>query len=137
MIDDFWHFFTDYTAAFQARDFERLATFWDYPSMFSWETDVLPLRTPAQLIIAANRLSAYYDRAGRATLEKDVLDVRMASETTAIVRTAERMLREDQSLIGAWEYVYVVRKVNGKWKIVAAIGDDEAKYLRSQNADVF
>jgi hypothetical protein len=118
--------FANYNRAFVAEDFEAIAQLWHYPCMISWETQTLPVYTPAQFLNGMNKLGVYYKSIGFAGIETTVREVRLLSDQSA-----------DASLIGEWEYFFVLRHVQGGWKIVSAVVDDEAAYLSAEKIDFF
>jgi Domain of unknown function (DUF4440) len=129
--------FANYNRAFVAEDYEAIAQLWHYPCMISWETQTLPVYTPAQFLNGMNKLGAHYKSIGFAGIETTVREVRLLSDQSALVAMTDKMTRADASLIGEWEYFFVLRHVPDGWKIVSAVVDDEAAYLSAEKIDFF
>jgi hypothetical protein len=84
-----------------------------------------------------NKLGAHYKSIGFTGIETTVREVRLLSDQSALVAMTDKMTRADASLIGEWEYFFVLRHVQDGWKIVSSVVNDEAAYLSAEKIDFF
>jgi hypothetical protein len=124
-------FFKGYVQAFVERDIDGICARWDYPAFLAAGGRQFALDREAfrrNLV----RLCAFYDAQGLARAEKDVIGFVTLTETTAAVRTRDRVYDVSGALIVEWEHAYLMSDTADGLKVAAALPDDEHRAWRER-----
>ena len=124
-------FFEGYVRAFVDRDIDGICVRWDYPAVLVSGGRQVALDREAfrrNLI----RLCAFYDAQGLARAEKKVIGLVTLTETTAAVRTRDRVSNASGALIAEWEHAYLMSDTADGLKVAAALPDDENRAWRER-----
>jgi hypothetical protein len=127
-IDDF---FTGYVRSFVERDIDGICARWAYPAVLAsggrqWALDREAFRH--NLV----RLCAFCDSQGLARAEKQVIGFVTLTETTAAVRTRDRLYDASGALIVEWEHAYLMSSTPDGIKVAAALPDGEHRAWRER-----
>lgn len=124
-------FFEGYVRAFVDRDIDGICACWDYPAFLASGGRQVALDREAfrrNLV----RLCAFYDSQGLARAEKSVIGFVTLTETTAAVRTRDRLYDAPGALIAEWEHAYLMSATADGLKVAAALPDGENRAWRER-----
>ncbi len=124
-------FFQGYADAFSREDVDTICALWDYPAFMSYEGRQAVLDRD-QFRQNTFGLCAFYRAQGLVRAEKRVLELARLAQTTASVRTEDRLYNAAGELIAEWEHVYLLSATAGGIKAVAALPDNELRAWRDR-----
>ena len=127
-VDDF---FVGYVQAFVSGDIDGICARWDYPALLVFEGRQVSLDSESFRRNAA-RLCAFYVTQGMARAEKSVIGFVRLTETTAAVRTSDRLYDAAGMLIAEWEHAYLMSDTPTGLKAAAALPDGEHRAWRQR-----
>jgi hypothetical protein len=124
-------FFDGYVRAFVDRDIDGICARWNYPAFLAFEGRQVALDREAfhRNVV---RLCAFYAAQGMARAEKDVVGVVPLTETTAAVRTRDRLFDAAGGLMAEWEHAYLMSDTADGIKVAAALPDGEHRAWRER-----
>ena len=124
-------FFEGYVQAFVDRDLDGICARWEYPAVLvSGGRQVALDREAFRRNLV--RLCAFYDAQGLARAEKAVIGFVTLTETTAAVRTRDRVYDASGGLIVEWAHAYLMSDTADGLKVAAALPDDEHRAWRER-----
>ncbi|HTR84406.1 MAG TPA: hypothetical protein VMI56_07990 [Reyranella sp.] len=124
-------FFKGYVRAFVDNDIDGICARWNFPALLASGGRQVALDREA-FHRNAVRLSAFYVAQGLARAEKDVIGFLSLSETTAAVRTRDRLYDRTGTLIVTWEHAYLMSDTPAGIKVAAAMPDGEHRAWRER-----
>jgi hypothetical protein len=124
-------FFDGYARAFANGDIDGICARWDYPALLVFEGQQVSLDREAFRCNAV-RLCAFYTAQGMAHAEKDIIGFVPLTETTAAVRTKDRLYDEAGAVIAEWEHAYLMSETPTGIKAAAALPDGERRAWRER-----
>ena len=124
-------FFEGYVQAFVAADIDEICARWNFPALLAYDGRQVTLDRDA-FHHNAVRLCAFYAKQGLARAEKDVIGFVLLSETTAAVRTKDRLYDRTGKLIVEWEHAYLLNDTPTGIRVAAAMPDGEHRAWRER-----
>jgi hypothetical protein len=124
-------FFRGYVEAFVGGDIDGICARWDYPALLVFEGRQVSLDREGFRRNAV-RLCAFYAAQGLARAEKDVIGFVRLTETTAAVRTRDRLYDAAGMTIAKWEHAYLVSDTPAGLKAAVALPDGEHRAWRQR-----
>lgn len=119
-------FFEGYVQAFVNNDVDGICARWGYPAFLAFEGQQVSLDSEAFRRNAV-RLCAFYAAQGMARAEKEIIELVRLTESTAAVRTKDRLYDAAGTLIVEWEHAYLMSKTPTGFKVAAALPDGERR----------
>ena len=113
-------FFTDYAAAFDSFDADRITEFFLCPCLMVAGDSVVHFKTRSEIhrnvqdLVEHHRVSGY--------LKADVADVviHSRSEGSVIAEVRWRVIKNNNSVLWEWNNIYNLIRSDGKWRILVS-----------------
>lgn len=119
MTQDAEAFLTDYVAAHQARDVERLATFYFLPTVFLLQKDVVAILDSADLNQFLERaFRAFHSNEASTRFSATLLAQRQMGDKIASFDVDWDITDADGGSVLSFRVTYDLIDVDGRWKIV-------------------
>ena len=118
------NFFRGYAEAFSRFDVDAVCSAWAYPAFFAYRGERAAL-SEKEFRTNTEHLCKLYKAQGMAKSSKAVVEVARLTETTASVRTADKILDAAGETIIQWEHVYLLSDTADGIKVVCAFPDEE------------
>lgn len=116
-------FFARYVDAFARRDADALSELWDPVGLFPAPTGNFAMERSAFRDHCVT-LMDFYQRQGVTRPEGALVQATELFPGVAQARMAYRMYGENDTLIAAWEHVYILRR-HADWRVSLTIADGE------------
>lgn len=120
------NFFEGYVQAFVGNDIDGICGRWGYPAFLAFEGKQVSL-DPEAFRRNAVRLCAFYAAQGMARADKEIIGFVPLTESTAAVRTKDRLYDAGGALIVEWEHAYLMSSTPTGIKVAAALPDGERR----------
>ena len=114
--------FSDYLDAWNARDFERIASCYAEPSVFVLPQQTVSLPDRAAMVQLLKRIFEDLEAHGFSHSTVGEIEASACGDGLAIldVRDVKR-IREDGSILENIDAHYVIKQINGSWRFVVAV----------------
>jgi hypothetical protein len=114
-------FFTDYTKLFDERDGATIATYYHAPSVsMRSDASVHVFQSHQELRDFFQGVADKYYAEGLRSSRFQNLDLKPIGSKSVLVTLTWNMLREDGSIIRAWDQSYNLIRPAGRWEILAS-----------------
>ena len=114
-----------YVAAFESYDAEAIASHWTFPALTTQAGRSFTFKSAEHFAKNTGLLLGFYKAQAVESVERRVVDLLSMSADAVSMTVQDRMLRGDGQEIATWQAAYVLQRVDGAWKAVAAVADGE------------
>lgn len=114
-----------YVTAFESYDAEAIAAHWTFPALTTQSGKSFAFKSEEHFAKNTGLLLGFYQAHNVTRVERRVVDLLKMSPEAVSMTVQDRMLDADGSEIAAWQAAYIVQRVDGTWKAVAAVADGE------------
>ena len=114
-----------YVAAFESYDAEAIASHWTFPALTTQAGRSFTFKSAEHFAKNTGLLLGFYKAQAVESVERRVVDLLNMSADAVSMTVQDRMLRGDGQEIATWQAAYVLQRVDGAWKAVAAVADGE------------
>ncbi|MCR9269876.1 MAG: hypothetical protein NXH72_07825 [Hyphomonadaceae bacterium] len=114
-----------YISAFMAWDAACIAAHWTFPALTTQAGKSFAFTSAEHFEKNTARLLSFYQNQNVQTVERKVDAVLPMSETAISLTVKDRMLDQHGAQIAGWTAAYILQRVDGRWKAVAAVADGE------------
>ena len=114
-----------YVTAFESYDAEALAAHWTFPALTTQAGKSITLKSAEHFAKNTGLLLGFYKAQKVERVERRVVELLDMSAGAVSMTVQDRMLDAEGNEIAAWQAAYVLQRVDGAWKAVAAVADGE------------
>ena len=114
-----------YVTAFESYDAEAIASHWTFPALTTQADRSFVFKSAEHFAKNTGLLLGFYQAQAVHSVERRVVDLLNMSAGAVSMTVQDRMLDADGQEIAAWQAAYVLQRVSGAWKAVAAVADGE------------
>ena len=118
-------FFHLYASAFSNCAVSEISSLWAFPALITAGYSSAVFTDEESFAKNTTALCEFYKRQGVSRAQKTVLSTDEHYDDVVIVRTKDELFGEDDSLIVQWEHVYLIRRLEGEWRVLVAVADGE------------
>lgn len=116
-----------YVTAFESYDAEAIAAHWTFPALTTQAGRSFTFKSEEHFAKNTGLLLGFYQAQNVARVERRVVDLLQMSPDAVSMTVRDRMLDAQGYEIAAWQAAYVIQRVDGTWKAVAAVADGEVE----------
>ena len=127
-------FFLAYLDAFDRQDASAISKLWDEVGLFPSPTGNFSMDREAFRSHCVTLLD-FYRKQGVAEPTGELLSAEELFSDVAQARMAYKVLASNETLVAAWEHVYILRKLDGNWRVSLTIADDEMSAWATAGAE--
>ena len=114
-----------YVTAFESYNPEAIASHWTFPALTTQASRSFTFKSAEHFAKNTGLLLGFYKAQNVVSVERRVINLLQMSAGAVSMTVQDRMLDTDGLEIAAWQAAYVLQRVDGAWKAVAAIADGE------------
>ena len=114
-----------YVTAFESYDAEAIASHWTFPALTTQAGRSFTFKSAEHFAKNTGLLLGFYKAQGVHSVERRVIDLLNMSAGAVSMTVQDRMLDNNGQEIAGWQAAYVLQRVDGAWKAVAAVADGE------------
>ena len=114
-----------YVTAFESYDAEAIAGHWTFPALTTQAGRSFTFKSAEHFAKNTGLLLGFYKAQGVKSVERRVVELLHMSAGAVSMTVQDRMMDADGQEIVAWQAAYVLQRVDGTWKAVAAVADGE------------
>ena len=114
-----------YVMAFESYDAEAIASHWTFPALTTQAGRSFTFKSAEHFAKNTGLLLVFYKAQAVQSVERRVVDHLQMSTGAVSMTVQDRMLDASGQEITTWQAAYVLQRVDGAWKAVAAVADGE------------
>ena len=111
--------------AFESYNAEAIASHWTFPALTTQAGRSFTFKSAEHFAKNTGLLLGFYKAQAVQSVERRVIDLLNMGAGAVSMTVQDRMLDANGQEIAAWQAAYVLQRVDGAWKAVAAIADGE------------
>lgn len=115
-----------YICAFRDYDAAGIETHWLFPALIIFQGQRFIYDSAEKFSNNTRRLLEFYKKQGVVGAERELVSSMPMDETVAAMRVQDKMLDAAGKEIVQWQASYVLQKIRGRWRAIAAVADGEA-----------
>ncbi|MEO1662286.1 MAG: hypothetical protein AAFR51_14945 [Pseudomonadota bacterium] len=114
-----------YVTAFATYNAEAIAAHWTFPALTTQKGQSFAFKSVDHFATNTSRLLGFYKQQRVDKAVRNVIDLLPMSDDAVAMTVRDEMRDPEGGLIVAWTAAYVMQRVDGAWKAVAAVADGE------------
>ncbi|MEM7792786.1 MAG: hypothetical protein AAF546_15375 [Verrucomicrobiota bacterium] len=118
-------FFELYASSFTKCDVSAISRLWHLPAFITADQRSAVFDDEQRFASNTQALCDFYQRQGVVRATKEVLATDEHYPGVVTVRTRDDLFGEDDSLVVTWEHTYMIRRIDGEWRVLIAVADGE------------
>lgn len=123
--DEFAAWCASYVRAFEAYDAEAIAAHWTFPALTTQAGRSFTFKSAEHFAKNTGLLLGFYQAQSVTRVEREVMDILEMSPDAVSVTVQDKMLDAAGGQIVSWQAAYVMQRIEGTWRAVAAVADGE------------
>lgn len=114
-----------YVAAFERYEAEAIASHWTFPALTTQAGRSFSFKSEEHLAKNTGRLLGFYQAQHVERVHREVVDILIMGPNAVSMTVKDQMTDAAGGEIASWQAAYVLQRVDGNWKAVAAVADGE------------
>ncbi|MFN3211792.1 MAG: hypothetical protein ACE37M_01690 [Henriciella sp.] len=114
-----------YVDAFERYDANAIAAHWTFPALTTQAGRSFAFQSEEHFAKNTSRLLGFYQAQHVERVHREVDDILIMGPNAVSMTVSDQMMDAAGAGIASWQAAYVLQRVDGGWKAVAAVADGE------------